>query len=499
MPKLVNRVNATLSPSDHPYLNGAWTPNFEEYDADDMEVVGTIPDDIDGIYVRNTENPVHDSIGRYHPFDGDGMLHMMKISDGKAEYKNRFIRTRGFEAEAEAGGPLWIGCMGNPKKSKRNGWGAHGHVKDSSSTDVVVHAGEILSTFWQCGEGYRLDPNSLETLGIDGWTPIDGISAHPKVDVNTGEMMFFNYSTHAPFMHYGVVGADNKLQHYIPVDLPGPRLPHDMAFSKNYSILNDFPQFWLEEAIKQKLYIPVYDETMPARFAVVPRYGNPADIKWFEASSTYVLHFLNAYEEGDEVIMDGYFQNDPRPDPLQSMPEKYQMLGSNLDLHSLDTHLHRWRFNLKTGETVEEKLYDDEIVEFGTINQQIAGEKHRYVYSVVGEDGWFLFTGLIKHDLETGTTQHYDFGENRFGSEAPFIPRIGAVDEDDGYIISFITDMNLNRSECVILDAKNLEAGPVCQIILPHRICSGTHAVWANADELSVAAGASQNELMAAE
>lgn len=484
MANLVNRVPATLSKNDHPYLNGAWTPNFDEYDADDLEVIGEIPADIDGVYIRNTENPVHDAIGRYHPFDGDGMLHMMHLSGGKAEYKNRFIRTRGFEAEAEAKRALWIGCMGNPKKSERSGWGAHGHIKDSSSTDVVVHAGQVLSTFWQCGEGYRLDPYTMETLGIEGWTPIDGISAHPKLDPETGELLFFNYSTHAPYMHYGVVGADNKLKHYIPVELPAPRLPHDMAFSKNYSILNDFPMFWPQAALDNGFYIPIFDKSMPSRFAIVPRYGNPEDIKWFEAESTYVLHFMNAYEEGDEVVMDGYFQEDPRPAPVQSMPDQYKAMGSNLDLHSLKTHLHRWRFNMKTGATIEERLYDDEIVEFGTINPAFSGEKHRYVYSVIGEDGYFLFTGMIKHDLETGETQQYMFGENRYGSEAPFIAKKNAESEDDGYIISFITDMNLNRSECVILDAKNIDKGPICTIILPHRICSGTHATWADAEEL---------------
>lgn len=493
MPKLVNSVAATLSPSDHPYLNGAWTPNFDEYDANDMEVIGEIPADIDGVYIRNTENPVHDAIGRYHPFDGDGMLHMMRLSGGKAEYKNRFIRTRGFEAEQEAGRSLWIGCMGKPGNSERNGWGAHSYIKDSSSTDVIVHAGQILSTFWQCGEGYRLDPGTLETLGIEGWTPIDGISAHPKLDPQTGELLFFNYSTHHPFMHYGVVGADNKLKHYIPVELPGARLPHDMAFSKNYSILNDLPQFWPKDLIERGIFVPVFDKTLKSRFAVIPRYGNPNEINWFEADPTFVLHFMNAYEEGDEVIMDGYFQKNPQPAPLQTMPEGFQKMGSNIDLHSLETHLHRWRFNLKTGETIEERLFDEDIVEFGTINPLVAGEKHRYIYSVLGEDGWFLFTGLLKHDLETGETQRYDFGENRFGSEAPFIPRKNATSEDDGYIVSFITDMTLDRSECVILDAKNIEAGPICQIILPHRICSGTHAVWAEAHELKT------GELQAAE
>ena len=82
------------------------------------------------------------------------------------------------------------------------------------------------------GEGYRLDPFTLEQLGTEGWVPLDGISAHTKVDEATGELLFFNYSKHAPYIHYGAVGADSKLKHYIPVPLAGPRLPHDMAFTK---------------------------------------------------------------------------------------------------------------------------------------------------------------------------------------------------------------------------------------------------------------------------
>ena len=480
-------VPATLSENDHPYMNGAWTPVHEEVSASDMEVIGEIPADIDGVYIRNTENPVHDAIGRYHPFDGDGMLHMMRFSGGKAEYKNRFIRTRAFEAEQEAGRSLWIGCMGNPAKSERKGWGAHGFVKDSSSTDVIVHNGSVLSTFWQCGEGYRLNPATLETLGIEGWVPIDGISAHPKLDPNTGELLFFNYGTHAPYMHYGVVGADNKLKHYTPIDLPAPRLPHDMCFSENYSILNDFPMYWPQAAIEQGFYVPIFDQSMKSRFGIIPRMGSRNDVKWFEADPTYVLHFTNAWEEGDEVIMDGYFQEQPYPPPLEQFGDKYKAMAANIDLHSFKTHLHRWRFNMTTGETREEILYDAEYVEFGTINQKHAGRKNRYVYDVVGKPDWFLFSGLRKHDLETGDVQKYDFGEDRYGSEAPFVPRRRATGEDDGYLVSFITDMAADRSECVLLDAKDISKGPVCRIILPHRISSGTHTVWADADEFELA------------
>ena len=128
------------------------------------------------------------------------------------------------------------------------------------------------------------------------------------------------------------------------------------------------------------------------------------------------------------------------------MPDPYKLLGAGIDLHSLQPHLHRWRFNLKTGQTREERLCDSDFVEFGVINPRFQGRPNRYVYSAVGEPGWFLFRGLIKHDLERGTYTEHAFGEGRFGSEAPFIPRHGASAEDDGYLISFITDMRENRS-----------------------------------------------------
>jgi carotenoid cleavage dioxygenase len=117
--ELVNRVNSTIEPNDHPYMNGAWTPQHDEFNGSELEVIGQVPADIDGVYVRNTENPVHEPIGRYHPFDGDGMLHVMSFKDGKAGYRNRFVRTKGFQAEAEAGRALWAGLAENRRGRPR--------------------------------------------------------------------------------------------------------------------------------------------------------------------------------------------------------------------------------------------------------------------------------------------------------------------------------------------------------------------------------------------
>ena len=133
---------------DHPYRTGAWRPQVTEYDADDLDVVeGAIPAELDGVYLRNTENPLVPAIGRYHPFDGDGMLHAIRFAGGKARYRNRMIRTAGLAAELAAGEPLWAGIIEAPASSKRaDGWGARGRMKDAASTDVVVHAGRALAT-----------------------------------------------------------------------------------------------------------------------------------------------------------------------------------------------------------------------------------------------------------------------------------------------------------------------------------------------------------------
>jgi carotenoid cleavage dioxygenase len=119
-------------------------------------------------------------------------------------------------------------------------------------------------------------------------------------------------------------------------------------------------------------------------------------------------------------------------------------------------------------------------LEFGVFNQRWAGKPYRYAYSTTAKPGWFLFNGFVKHDLETGQSWNVALPEGRYASEAPFAPRIGAVDEDDGYLVSFIIDENANRSECILIDSKRFDEGPVVRIALPHKISSGTHAVWAD-------------------
>lgn len=471
---VVRRYPSKLPESDfHPYRTGAWTPNNVELDASELDVIaGEIPRDLCGTYLRNTENPLFEAItGRYHPFDGDGMVHAIRFADGRAAYRNRFIRTAGLLAELEADAPLWAGILESPDASLRDGCGARTRMKDASSTDIIGFRGEALTTFYQCGDVHRLDPRTLETLGTAKVFP-SFVSAHPKVDERTGELLFFEYSKIAPYMHFGIVTPDGTLKSYFPVPLPGPRLPHDMAFTERFAILNDFPLFWDPKKLEQNIHRPRYVPELGSRFALVSRADGA--IRWFSAAPTYVLHFTNAWEEGDEVVLEGFHQSAPIPERL---PEDTPISAfmKSLDMNAMGTRLHRWRFNLVTGQTREDRL-DDEVAEFPMIDARFAGRRHQTVVAMTGAPGMFLFDGLVRYDVQNGGKQRYRFPEGVYASESPIAPR--GEGEADGYVVTFTTDVRNDASECQVFDAREIDRGPIARVRLPQRISSGTHATW---------------------
>jgi carotenoid cleavage dioxygenase len=478
----VSRLPDRLPPDDdHPYRTGAWRPNFVEYDADDLDVVdGSLPAELDGVYLRNTENPVMRALGRYHPFDGDGMLHAIRFAHGRATYRNRFVRTAGLAAELAAAAPLWAGIADVPATSLRDGWGARTRMKDASSTDVVVHAGRALTTFYQCGDVYQLDPVSLADRGRVAWAPPGGVSAHTKLDPATGELIYFGYATQPPYLWIGVIDRDGAPVHRVDVALPGSRLPHDLAFTEHYIIVNDLPLFWDSDQIARGVYRARWHAELPSRFGVLPRRGH--DVRWFEATPTYVLHWINAYEDGNTIVLDGYHQTDPLPrfDPADG---PYAALKRMVDIYAMQARPHRWRFDLASGTCREERLFDA-ISEFPSIHYARPGRRHRYVWSMTAKPGWFLFDGIVRMDLETGAEQRWRYPDGVYASEAPMAPRPGARAEDDGWIVTFVTDCARERSECHVFDAARISDGPVARVALPERICAGTHACWAPATSL---------------
>ena len=148
----------------------------------------------------------------------------------------------------------------------------------------------------------------------------------------------------------------------------------------------------------------------------------------------------------------------------------------------MQARLHRWRLNLVTGGVREEQLSEG-ISEFGMINPGYAGDEYRYTYAATGKPGWFLFDGLVKHDLQTGAEERFAFDDGVYGSETA-MARGRSTGEDDGYLVRVTTDMNADASYCLIFDAARVNDGPVCKLALPERVSSGTHSTWAAGAEL---------------
>jgi carotenoid cleavage dioxygenase len=382
--------------------------------------------------------------------------------------------------ETQARRSLWPGVMGPFDFDA-----PRSYMKDTANTDVIFHNGQILALWYLCGTPYCLDPLSLDSRGSDdfGGKRTTTVSAHPKVDSRTGELVFFTLDDfEPPYMTYGVVSKDGELVHQIPVDIPGPRAPHDITITENHSILHDFPFFHDANLLRKQGYrVARFHRDLPSRFGVVPRRGGEEQIRWFEFEPGYVLHMVNAWEEGDWIVMDGCFQ----PDPTIQRNAGEGVLASMLGYLRVRAHLHRWRMNLRTGETREEPL-DDLNVEFCLPDTDLYGVKTRYSYhQYLPEDMYTVeFRALVKYDHETGGSRRYDYEDGWFASEAPFARRTGASAEDDGYVVTIATHSPSFHSECWVFDAAQIERGPIARVKLPVRVPSGFHAKWIPGDRL---------------
>jgi carotenoid cleavage dioxygenase-like enzyme len=470
---------------DNPYLHGPYAPTVHELSREGLPVEGNLPADLVGAYFRNGPNPVYEPKNRYHPFDGDGMVHGVYFQGGEASYRNRWIKTEALTGERRDGRSISPGVMG-PFDYSVSPFG----IKDTSNTDVAFFRDQLVTLWYNAGNPYALNGQSLETqqpFNIEGRRH-RRLSAHSSVDWQTGEFLFFDYGDEPPFMTYGVVDAGGRLLHETAVELPGPRLPHDMGYTENHVVLHDLPFFHDMEVLrKHHLRVLTFHRDMPTRFGIAPRHGG-GPVQWFECEPCYILHTTNCWEDGDWVVMDGCRSVNPMPQASGDEGELAHMLA----YMRLEANNYRWRFNLRTGEVREGDL-DTLNTEFNKMNPWFKGVASRYAYHqripLLHEGGHTLrFTGLVKYDNDTGRRWSWEYGPGVFGSEAVFAPRAGADrqshGEDDGYVITLVTDSGDWSSWCLVFDARDIEQGPLARVRMPQRVPYGFHATWVRGEEL---------------
>jgi carotenoid cleavage dioxygenase len=454
----------------NPFLQGNFAPWRMEGDAPDLDVIGELPRELAGTYYRNGPNPAFEPLGRYHWFDGDGMVHAIRIADGRAYYRNRWVASEGLKEERAAGRALYPGLL-------ELGAGEAPRFKITANTNTVFHAKRLLALV-ESSPPTELDARTLETRGLYDFAGhlMGPMTAHPKLDPQTGEMLLFGYSPFPPYLQYYVADPAGELVHAEPIEVAWPSMIHDFAVTEQHTIFLLCPiVFDFEQAAKHGSVFSWQPER-GTRIGVVPRRGRSEDVRWLETDPCYVFHPLNAYDDGDEVVLDVH-----RYEQLLFMSPQAARDPQWRD--SQVARLHRFRLDPAKG-TVRSEPLDDHEGEFPRVDERVVGRRHRFGYfAAVGPEGNETllpeFTAVARIDLERGgRVELRPHGAGNGCGEPVFVPRHAGAAEDDGWVMYLAYDRARNASELVLVDARDFTGEPVARVRLPHRVPYGFHGNW---------------------
>ncbi|QIS20568.1 dioxygenase [Nocardia terpenica] len=433
-------------------------PVPDEIDATELPVSGAIPPALCGRYVRNGPNalPGADLSEPHHFFSGPGMLHGVRLRNGRALwYRNRWVRTQRFLDE-RAGRPLRTDLR-----------------SVSANTHIIEHAGRLLALV-ESGLPHEvtLDLNTVGPCDFGGRLTT-AMTAHPRLDPRSGELHFFGYGTTAPYVTYHRLSARGELTASIGIEVPAPTMMHDFAITDRHIVWLDLPVTYAPELRGRGMPFR-WNATYGARIGVMPREGRTT-VRWFDIDPCYVFHLGNARDDGDRVVIDGCRYGEatfPREWRRFSGEESARPLQLPLDPGRAEAaRLHRWILDLTTGRAREERL-DDCNVEFPTLRGDYVGQHNRYLYAVAETPD-----GIAKYDLVSGVRTMYELPDCAVG-EAVFVPAPDADAEDAGWLLSIVTDRDGRSSRLLVLDASDLAAPPVARVHLPRRVPTGFHGSW---------------------
>ncbi|KAK9274380.1 hypothetical protein L1049_019194 [Liquidambar formosana] len=499
-------------------------------------IEGTIPDDFsEGVYIRNGPNPLFGGLkstisllGRSsHTWvEGEGMLHALyfnKDRDGSwtVFYNNKHVQTETFKLEKQRNRPSFLPAIEGDSLAILSAYLLNllrfGKVnKFISNTNVFEHSGK----FYSIAENHlpqEIDIFTLETLG--NWD-VNGawnrpFTSHPKRTPGTGELLIMGVDARKPFFEVGVVSADGrKLVHKVDLKFKRSSLCHEIGVTQRYNVIMDFPLTIDIDRLVRGGPLIKYDKEGYARIGIMPRYGDADSIQWFEVEPSCTFHILNCFEDGDEVLVWACRARGsiiPGPDlglnKFEWFSRGFKPIGSveeNDDSSTQDglffSRCYEWKLNMQTGEVKERNLTGTEIsMDFPMINGDFMGIRNKYGYTQVVDSiassisGMGKYGGLAKlYFEEQGTgfysrarqskelikVEYHKFAENTFCTGAAFVPKHGGLEEDDGWIITFVHNEDTDISQVYVIDTKKFSCEPVAKITLPSRVPYGFHGAF---------------------
>ncbi|TPQ18134.1 carotenoid oxygenase family protein [Streptomyces sporangiiformans] len=440
-----------------PYLTGHYTPHVDEITAHGLRVEGHLPPELSGRLIRNGHNP-KPGVTPTHWFKGSGMVHGIRLREGRAEwYRNRWVRTPALDGApymTEQGPDLTASTAG---------------------THVIEHAGRLLAL---CESNLPFElTTELETVGpydFDGkLTSV--MTAHPKHDPTTGELHFFSSSPLPPYLTHHVASEKGELIRSEDVPGASASLKHDFALTERYVV---FVEGTVTFDPTETSGIPyAWKDEQPARIGVLPRgEDGAAQVRWFGIEPGSMLHAANAYEDDrGRVVLEGPAVDREGFERSWSWWVGAPGRGATPNSRSFNR---QWVVDLTAG-TVRERTVDDLVVEFPTINEELTGRRHRYQYAISFPDDRGVGNfGVVKYDRSTGARSVRNVGDGRLPSEAVFVPAEHGTSEDDGYLLTVVSDLHADASQLLVLDATTITAAPVAIVHLPRRVAAGIHGSW---------------------
>ena len=446
--------------SDNPSLSRAFAPVFDERNDARLEVQGEIPRELRGVFMRNGPNPAFKPDDHYaYPFDGTGMIHAIYLENGRARYRNRWVMTKEMREELAAGSRIYNSSFSAPPNA------------DLANTNIIHHAGRYLALF-EAGVPYEID-REVNTVGLfnyDGRLPAV-MSAHPKLDPATGELLSIAYNLKTGGLTYLRANRNGQLDRIVPFSGPWATMVHDISITQDHVIAFIGPL--------------VFDRTRPGppatwqpekgtMIAIVPRNAKSADeVSWVQSPPFFQFHTMNAFAEGDRIEVtfpwyDSYSLTRP---------------SSRLELHRLVIDTKK--------RTAADQALDDQPCEFSRINDAHLGRKARYGYVGLRDprpaekSQLGAFEAIARYDLQTGSKVVHKFPAGSTVCEPVFVADPRGTAEEDGFILTFVHEQGSTGGNFVILDARHLSAKPLAVVRLPRRVPAGLHGSWTPLKSLS--------------
>jgi len=475
------------------HFTGLNAPVRAEASVRDLLVEGAIPPEVEGAFFRAVPDPAHppmfeDDIA----LSGDGMVSRFLFRDGHVDFDIRYVRTARYEAERKARRALF-GRYRNPYTDDP---AAAGIDRTVANTTPVWHAGRLFMTK-EDGHAYEIDPHTLETMGswdYGGKLRSQTMTAHPRIDPETGEMFFFGYEAGglcSTAIAYCIADAEGRLVSEQWFDAPYCASVHDFAITRRFAIFPIFPTTADLARIKAGGPHWAHEQNRDSFVGIVPRAGKVEEMRWFKGPpGVSAYHFVNAHDDGDLVHLDICLSD------TNAFPFIREAGGIHRPQWEIGGGLIRWTFDMaKPGDGFEQRPLGPP-GDLPRLRDADQGRPYRAAWylSVNPQGGPPLaggpvgtaFNALLRIEPGNGRLEMMGLDPDMAINEPAHIP--ARDPQSEGWLLTVVdkkTGESTHTSELWIVDAGAVAKGPVARIEVPVQLRPQVHGAWVPAAELA--------------